>query len=259
MLPTSTPEDSARTSRNAYSNLFALCASDADCQKRYSDLEKRYVSAMRALKKRPAEIDGLRLSASDLSEIVYSQLYETEDLKMIPRTIDLAFRREYRGLAGYVQWAALNQRFRERGRQIGTASGPVYLSVLCRDNPATKKTRSDYVTGPWPKDIESLSRYEAWNLKRQCALWPTRKRSIEFLPLTHPSLFITGALDPITPAGRKAKDSAKIFNIDFPRRSHGILLAPTECAFGIIQQFIDDPSKKPDDRCVAAVPLIKFD
>lgn len=259
MLPANTLYNAARTSRNNFSKLFALCTSDPDCQKRYPDLEKKYVSALRELKKHPAEIDGLRLSASDFAEIVYTQTYETETLKMIPRTIDLAFRKDYHGLADYGKWAAQNKRFRERGRQMGTASGPVYVSVLCRDEPTTKKTQTSYSAGPWPKDIESLSRYESWNLKHQCALWPTRKKSVEFPPLTHPALFVTGELDPITPKDAAIVENDKTFTVDFPRRSHGILLAPTECVFGIIEQFINDPSKKPDDRCAAAMPSIQFD
>jgi pimeloyl-ACP methyl ester carboxylesterase len=74
-----------------------------------------------------------------------------------------------------------------------------------------------------------------------------------------PALILTGYFDDRTPtehARRIAATLSRAYLVEFPDEGHDT--RPPACHATIVAQFLEDPARKPDMSCVAAIPPIPF-
>jgi dipeptidyl aminopeptidase/acylaminoacyl peptidase len=74
-----------------------------------------------------------------------------------------------------------------------------------------------------------------------------------------PTLILTGYFDDRAPtehARRIAATLTQVYLVEFPDEGHDTR-APA-CHAAIVVQFLEDPTRKPDTSCVAAIPPIPF-
>jgi pimeloyl-ACP methyl ester carboxylesterase len=74
-----------------------------------------------------------------------------------------------------------------------------------------------------------------------------------------PTLILTGYLDDRTPtehARRIAATLSRAYLVEFPDEGHDT--RPSACHASVVMQFLEDPTRRPDTACVAAIPPIPF-
>jgi pimeloyl-ACP methyl ester carboxylesterase len=74
-----------------------------------------------------------------------------------------------------------------------------------------------------------------------------------------PVLLQSGELDPVTPpawADLALETLPNGFHFIYPGSAHNA--APTACAIGMFEQFLDEPTLEPDSSCIALIPDLRF-
>jgi pimeloyl-ACP methyl ester carboxylesterase len=138
----------------------------------------------------------------------------------------------------------------------GIAALPVgmYLSVICgEDFPRLQRS-------PAPK--RSVFLITAAKLERACSLWPVKPAAAERLGSFRsdvPTLVISGALDPVTPAqagARLAALSARAAHIVLPATAHGPMFP--DCVRPTVAAFFRTAAATSADGACAALALPPF-
>jgi pimeloyl-ACP methyl ester carboxylesterase len=97
---------------------------------------------------------------------------------------------------------------------------------------------------------------------RECEEWlPHLRDTAMAAPVVSaiPTLILTGYFDDRTPtehARRIAATLSHAYLVEFPDEGHDT--RPPACHAGIVTQFLEDPTQKPDTSCVATIPRIPF-
>jgi pimeloyl-ACP methyl ester carboxylesterase len=249
---TSTPGDIDR----AFNKLFDGCAADPDCNRAFPNLREVFFKTVDRLNATPATGEATNpfngdeyqivVSGDDLIGLTIQGLYSTNIIAQLPKAIYAASTgADYNLLIRLALNSALQNEFVSYG---------MFYAVRCNEEvsfetPETLAAADDAF--PQFRNLLDQSLYSTI-----CTIWNAGTApAVENQPVTSdiPTLILSGEYDPATPPDDGRAAAATLSNsyfFEFPGLGHGIS-AETECSLGISKAFLNDPTSKPDDSCVA--------
>jgi pimeloyl-ACP methyl ester carboxylesterase len=251
---TSTPADVDRS----FEKLFDGCAKDDACNKAFPNLSDTFYDLVAKLDTEPITGDvtnpfngrelKVLINGDSLQGLVTQALYSTDIIPQLPKAIVAASEGVDTSL---LMRLALNSVLQNEYVSYG-----MFYAVRCNeeivfDTPAALEAADDAF--PEQRGIFDLGTYteicDAW----QAGAAP----AIENQPVTSdlPTLVLAGEYDPATPPddGRAAAQTlSNGFFFEFPGLGHGVSV-DGGCPQGITLSFLNSPTTKPDDSCIAAM------
>jgi pimeloyl-ACP methyl ester carboxylesterase len=255
----------ADTAVSAIDRLLDACAADPACDAAYPDLRDTLLSVIQRYNDNPVPVtlthpvtgetyDSLMYGDSILSTVVFF-LYQSPVIPSLPSAIasidagDLSLAETLQSQF-LVAYTAL-----ERGMQY---------AVFCAEdllNESIETYAEALAALPPPyrgrADLEDALEYSPFYI---CENFPVETLDPNVkTPLQSdiPVLVFSGEYDPVTPreyAERVAEGLSSSFVYTFPGVGHSVTLA-SECARGIVDQFLDDPASEPDASCIDSMGL----
>jgi pimeloyl-ACP methyl ester carboxylesterase len=257
-------EEETINGARAFQVLFDSCAADVDCASHYPALEETLYKVIDKLNKNPAEWKDETFYGDDVVNIVFNALYDKSLIGYIPFVIYEARRSNYKPLQLLEDGSIVNEYRRRWEKEDITDSEGAFYSVECYEevpfnNPGRVETNISGVvpqlSGALLADVESM--FEV------CALWVVEKApAIENTPVQSdiPTLILTGQYDPITPPkwGKQASEYLpNSFDFEFAGIGHDTMDSH-QCPVDIAMAFLEDPSQKPNDSCIADINRPSF-
>lgn len=249
--------------------MIDACAADQACNDAYPNLQDALFEVIDDLNEEPVPIvvtdpdsgemyDALLTGDTVRSNVVYA-LYSTSILPVLPRAIYEAYQGDYElmtELTGHSLWA------------VDSLSRGMQFSVICTEDliGRTPQEQLDAMMSV-PGQLRSSADpelYIEYGVFGVCANWPVEQADPSFKePLVSDiaTLVLEGELDPVTPPEYGLLVAAYLshaYYYEFPGAGHGVL-AGDDCALGIANTFLEDPSQPPDDSCIAQMPGVVFD
>ncbi len=249
----------------AFDVLFEDCAADEACNTHYPDLRTVFFETANHLNETPASFQvtdpftgesyEVLLTGDDLVGLLHQLLYRTNLLPVLPQMI-------YNASQGTFDQAA-----RILGLLIGmeeTLSHGMFYSVRCRDELAfSTLDQFEAVAADYPE----LTRFLADGIGSLsygiCEDWDSgQPGEIENRAVTSdiPALILAGEYDPVTaPAwGQHAAETLENgYFYEYPGVGHGASVG-VDCPREMMVAFLDDPTRAPDDACIAEMDLPQF-
>jgi pimeloyl-ACP methyl ester carboxylesterase len=263
--------------RYALSQIFADCASDRACSRRFPDLSNALREAVVRLDEEPVTVTVTDTPAAGTAEhpirVVVDggaflravrAMVSNIDLGMAPGVPALI----YRALEGDVDVVAylLSEEPLCLGYQPVCGAQPLFegalFSILCHDEvPFVEASR---LTGMAGGDPGLQDAYVASPYLDVCEAWDVGEAS----PLAHqpvssdiPMLIYVGRYDaygPLPVAEQAVASLPVSFLVDVPYRGHNVLGAD-DCYRNIRNAWIEDPTSPPDTSCIQEVPPPSFE
>lgn len=254
--------NTAQTQKQSFDRLFAACAQDPDCNRRYPDLEDNFYSLIDRLENEPAIISltdieqsvtypKVVINGETFLTSIFQMMYASGLVEAIPRLIEDA------GRGNFDVYSRIMAIFIfDRSMSYG-----MYYSVLCAED-------SDY--SPNEQNLAGIppeiSRYESLNPKRflaACRIWdvdPLDPSTDNPVRSDVPTLLLSGWFDPITPDSYAKEAAASLSNhYSYIVRTGGHGQAFTnDCADRIIAGFLDNPNTPPDASCLEEIASPEF-
>ncbi len=248
----------------ALDTLFKGCAADAACNAAYPNLRQVFFDTAAALSKDPVKLTAVNplnnksypmvLDGDMLISLIFQMLYQTDMLAELPQIIYQAKAGAYTALASMMGLLIAQESAMSPGMQY---------SVQCHEErPFTSLAEYRAAVARYPELADYYD--EASELGFAiCDGWQAGKApAAENEPVTSdiPTLIMSGEYDPITPpawGARAAKTLSKSYTFVYPATGHGGSL-DSECATGMMLAFFEDPSRAPDDSCIARMPAPAF-
>ncbi len=244
----------------ALEKVFAACEADATCGKNYPDLRQVFSDVKARLDKEPAQLE-ITLSSGEKKPAVmngdsfvgalFQGLYATSIIPSIPRMVYDARDGKYDMLGGIMA---------AQIAELDDISLGMNYSVDCQEEaPYTNADQMKAATQQNP-DFAVLDQTGTLDV---CQNWKVPAAPpIENQPVKSdvPTLVISGEFDPITPPtlGQEAAQTlSKSFYFLIPRAGHGSTVSE-DCPRSLLLAFFDDPTKKPDDACLAQLAQTPF-
>ena len=246
----------------AFEKLFDECAANPTCNRAYPGLESKLYEVANLLDENPGRTTVLNpftrqthevvVTGDRLVDTVFDALYVKEFIPLLPELIYDA---------GEYEFDTFEIIFGTILGQIDFSSTGMYFSVNCADEaPFSSQERVEASSRLHPRLAPFL---EPDTLFDVCRFWgtsttPGLKEST--IPGHIPTLILAGGFDPITPPewGRRAASVlASSHLVEFPSAAHGVVNS-SGCSLDITLAFLRSPDRRPDDSCVADLPLLGF-
>ncbi len=249
----------------ALNRLFDDCASDAACKETYPELRDSFYRAVSELNASPQELTllgehiGMAITGNDFVLMMSSLLHHTSVLPYLP-----AFIASF--ASGDYDFEPLleSELFASDEDDLGSQTESAFLTQRCSEDLAVPKAQR-YLTnsdGIAPVLI-AAAREVVEDHYAECQAWnvPALTTRIE-RPVTSsiPSLLMSGAYDPATPArwgSFAAEHLRNNWHFVFPNAGHG-MLDSVPCATEIMQAFLSDPLQDPSVDCFSALRPPRF-
>jgi len=241
--------------------LFDDCAADRACNASYPRLEAAYYALVDQLNANPEEIwvetprhklYRMRLTGTDVTSAIFGGAYVSEIIPYMPAMIYSALQGDYQLLALMVGIGVDSN---------STLSEGMYLSVNCHEEvfaTTADQMELDYEAYP---DLESFAYDSVFGAPETlftiCNEWGAAAfegREGEPVVSDLPTLVLVGEYDPITPpnyAQMVAQNLSYSYFYEFRGQGHTVGLWQSECAAGMVREFVTDPWTGPNDSCVA--------
>ena len=233
-LPLHMGEDAQR----ALDMMWEDCAADANCNKAYGDIGAKFDSLKTRLQSTPQKIHFLDPRTGEersspvywegVSGIVRAALYKTEFAALLPLIIDRAYHGDFNPMVALAEpWTDVSEKM-----SLG-----MFYSVVCSEDlpfisDAERRGYGDNFVGTSPLDMMS----------RVCDFWPRGALPENYhdpVATDHPTLVLSGDLDPVTPPYWGEKVSTHLKNsrhIVVPGVGHGTNYG---CVPKLMAEFID--------------------
>jgi pimeloyl-ACP methyl ester carboxylesterase len=251
----------ASNAQRSLNEVFAACAAYAPCAQAYPNLDEVFYQLVADLNENPATIPIIdyqtfetyetKLDGDTLVLAFQNLLYSAEVVPHIPRLIYDMHYGNFNLISTilYVYHVEVEQTF-----SVG-----MYYSVMCAEE-GDFSADDQLLDGVNPAIANAL---DANEFLESCDLWdvqPLPPFTDEPLVSDVPVLVLSGGFDPITPPawGQMVADNLEnSYFYTFPSQSHGAFLFDW-CATGIMMDFLDDPTTRPNDDCVEEVAEPNF-
>lgn len=237
----------------AFSRFFDTCRQDTRCNQEFPDLEKVFFDLVDQLNEKPVEITvsklengmtypGTLLTGDTFQWMAFQLLYSGDILPMLPRMIYDVKRGDYEVTSRLLGVLLFDQ----------TMSYGMYYSVICAED--ADFSPSDQDLGGVRPQIARIEERSPQQLLNVCAAWDVEALGPDVddpVQIDVPTLLLSGAFDPITPAENAETAAASLptsFTYVFPTGAHGQLLG--DCADGIVQDFLNQPEQAPNASCI---------
>ncbi|GIL14563.1 MAG: alpha/beta hydrolase [Chloroflexota bacterium] len=245
--------------QQAFERLFAACAADAACSENFPDLPEVFYSLVERLNAEPLEVrlpGRVYINGDLVANMVFNRLYRADEIPRIPQMI-------YGIRDGQMRW--LRPMIEDYlGRSYGLSEG-FYYTVQCGEEVSFSTLDRALEAGA---ALEARLRpgYERdmRGLYALCERWGAPAAAPyedEAVTSDIPALVLSGQFDPITPPewGRLAADTLENGHFfEFPGVGHGVVRS-NACGLQMTLAFLDDPTRPPDDACIAALPGMTFE
>lgn len=240
--------------------LFEQCASDKKCSAAYPKLREQFYSLLESANKKPIVVnvskDGkifpVKLDGNTIFDFVYNLLEDTGALADIPSIINALSRGNYESLNRYAENKITGE---------GFIWGMRY-SVWCREEMPFQDQRKIAAQASKYAEIKGFKIQGAFS--EICKVWNIPAAGeIENKPVKSdiPALIFSGEYDPdTTPAWGKLVASwfPNSFFYTVKNTSHGVLFGNRCAIVEIAPSFLDNPTVKPKDSCLAEIPPLNF-
>ncbi|MFE0752977.1 alpha/beta hydrolase [Inquilinus sp. NPDC058860] len=253
--------DDAAKNGEAFDALVRACRASTACNENYPDLERRFLALAERLDAEPLIVpvsagSEARIDGWMFRDFTIQMLRSPADAMFVPFLVDELESKQTRVItAGKRQEM---QRYETMGTVVEQS---VYASISCAD---LVPSDPGWLEKARARDPRFAPQMQDATTDGDCPIWPVpRSPASDAAPVTSdiPALLISGAFDPQTPpswAGAAAKRLANSYSYVFPAHGHGVLYYGESCASRIAGGFLDDPSQRPDDSCLAKVPQLIF-
>lgn len=251
----------------AFDIFFEACEADAACNSNYPNLKSRFFALVDQLNETPAEFEITYISPNSngienydvvydgngLIGLLFQTLYSNQIFPAMPQLITEAEAGNYDSL-GFLYGALL-----ANGEFFSTG---MYRSVQCREELAfSDESEIEAASVAYE---EYLTYFDDWEVDLEgCDIWDVGTadaRENEPVVSDVPTLLLTGTFDPITPPAWGAR-VGETFSADFyfevPEVGHGASTS-AECAMGMVQDFLADPTAEPASDCLADIEPVLF-
>lgn len=245
--------------QHAYNTLFQGCAASPQCHDMYPQLESVFYQLVNNLNAKPvtiqdAQYGAIALNGDGLAGWVFSMLYVTEGIPLLPRAIMETSQGNY----------ALISQFYGLLMFRDDISYGMYYSVECGEDVAfTTAQDLPKATANVHPEIKPELDTSLQSDFGVCQLWgdqpvPTAQKQ----PVTSslPTLILSGEYDPITPASNAELALQTLshgYLFRFPGTGHGVFTTNI-CPDRIVATFLQRPTTKPDGSCIAAMSEPNF-
>ena len=251
------------TMNDAFEHLFADCAADASCSRAYPDLRQVFYDLVDGFNAEPVRIPltdpdsqiiyRAVLDGDTFQGALFQMVYAGSLIPGLPRMIYDAREGRFDFLSNILSILIFDR----------TMSYGMYYSVLCAEDADFDPAQQD-LSG-LPAQIAAAEAGDAVEFLQVCQDW-------QVLPLAPPvddpvvsqvpTLILSGAFDPITPASyaeEAARTLPNSFSYVFPAGGHGQML-DGGCADRMILAFLDDPHAAPDTACeeMGGMPPVRY-
>lgn len=252
----------AKTEDQSFTRLFSTCQADPVCNKEYPNLEQVFFDLVDQLNKTPARITvtdmdtqksypGTVIDGDTFQWLTFQMLYVSSLVPALPRIIYDAKQGNF-DVASRILAILLFDHSTSYG---------MYYSVICAED-ADFSPQDQDLSGVRPQVAkmeergpqEILDTCKAWNVE------PLASQVDDPVQSDVPTLLLSGAFDPITPAANAETVAATLshsYSFVFPTGGHGQLVGD-KCADGIAQAFLNNPTRQPDAACIQESPAPAF-
>lgn len=258
--PQVTNNDAPLNFERSLNVLFNGCAANAECHKAFPDLGKVFYDTIDQLNANPVSFEVIdpnnaqkrqvKMDGDTFAGYIFQALYSTEIIPALPKNIyDV-----HSGDTNFLSlWTLL-----ELTQQDAISVGMNY-AVQCTEDSAFDTVSSIEATLAKlnPKLVGFARRIGIDDTQiALCSTWNNAKPNpIENEPIKSdiPTLVVSGEYDPVTPPDYGKAAAATLSNsyfFEFPGVGHGVIPF-SECALGMAQAFLKDPTIKPDSSCIA--------
>lgn len=256
------------------SQVFNSCAQSQACSNRYPNLEGSFYETLNWLELNPIvqPFSELELGAQEVLNVLFQAMYDEQLIPSLPYAFEKLAEDDFNsfvliaaGLATAEEldtgefnvldvFRALGDIFKFIWREV--QSEGVYFSTECPEDTFFQHFRTvRRETQSLPPVLEELANESALQMFAACRAWQApRGEMIESQPVNSdlPTLVLAGSFDPITPPEwglRAAKTLSNSYFYEFPNAAHGVF-ASGDCAIGLIEAFLNNPSQAPDASCI---------
>lgn len=246
--------EAPQSEERAFTALFNACATDADCNKAYPDLERVFYDLIAQLNETPTRVRvtdpetgksyNAVMDGDGLEGSIFQMLYATDLIPALPKMIYDAREGNYNVMGRFLSILIFDR----------TISEGMYYSVFCAED-ADFNLQDVDLTEVHPQIAETSER-GLEGLLRVCQQWnvvPLGPSVDAPIVSSIPTLLLSGAFDPITPpafAEATAQTLERSYAYTFPNTGHGAIFTGA-CSDGIIQAFLNNPTVTPDASCIA--------
>ena len=243
--------------------LFESCAADEVCNAAYPNLRTVFFETVDRLNESPVsgEITDpfagksyeALLDGDTLLALLFQLLYDTDALSLLPQMIYDASQGDF-DLIHTIRGTLIGQAF--------ASSRGMMFSVQCHEELVFGSRKEfEAISASYP-ELAAVFEYSVVGglAFEVCTSWGAgRADDLENRPISSdvPTLVLAGEFDPITPpawARRAAETLSKGYAFEYPGVGHGASLART-CPRSMMLAFLDDPTRKPDDTCMAEMGI----
>lgn len=247
------------TIQSSVTQIMDRCAADEACHKDFPDLKKEFAEILDRLEKSPAHFE-VKVPGAEAQPVILSRgvfLANLRPLLYIPALVSqfpYLVHRVYQGdWSAYGTIALLLRNAIDKDLDRGLS-----ISVICaEDAPGFTAAAIQRATrDTW------LGDYQTRLYQKACEIWPRGTVPRDYYSAIHsavPTLMISGALDPATPASESeqlAHDLSNSLRIVVKEGTHG---TGSPCIDGLISKFVDQGSGAGlDTSCADAIHLPPF-
>ncbi len=255
-LSVSLTADFPANAARAFDVFFAGCAADAACNEAYPELETVFYNLTAVLNEDPTFVSAtnfitgesydVAVDGSELMSVLFQALYSSEIIPILPQMITDTGAGDTQLLGLLLSNNLTTQDFFSIG---------MYSSVQCNEEvvfDTLADVEAEIAQYPQLADLLEGSEYDFL----LCDLWDSGTAdALENEPVSSdiPTLVQAGEYDPITPPAWGELVAATLNNsffYEYPGMGHGASTSD-ECPQSMTMAFLNDPTSKPDDSCIA--------
>lgn len=244
---------------DALHKIFNKCEEDIGCRTAYPQLKDEFYNTISALRSKPLDVninnryqgrESYIVNSQDFIGTIYNMLFNEQSQSLVPAAIH-AF-----STGGNKELA---KQFLLKG--FADMSIGMMHSAMCYDAPA-ERSAYDSALAEHPMLRSSSPDLKFWN--DICENWHTaRATPDELAPVESPVpvLAISGGLDPVIPESSLQdilEGFPNSYYVYFPSQTHNPGPRSGRCVTRLVNDFMNNPSIKPDTSCVENVPDIEF-
>ena len=248
-----------KSAEQSFVKLLNNCQNDEKCAKQYPNLANEFAEVTAKLSLAPVSVEiahprlgtdiEFNISKDKFISTLQMQLYSMQTRSLVPLLIHQAYLGDYKPLAGLIAQSEGGM-----GIYIG-----LHFNIVCNEDfpKITASMKAADVDNNFAKGM-SLDM-----IGKACAVWPKYQPSADFYQTVTadiPTLIMSGALDPVTPASNGEKSDKNLPNSHhIISKNNAHIVASTTCGISIVNEFLTLQSPKDlDESCLAEIPDESF-
>jgi pimeloyl-ACP methyl ester carboxylesterase len=256
-LFTSVPASATRS----FDTLFRACAANAGCNKTHPQLAATFYTLITTLNAHPLTLQGVvdpfthtsytvALNGWRLVGLLFLALYDTSMLSRLPAAIYAAHSGDTAPLATLYSAEEFTEDAINRG---------MWYAVECADDaPFATPQDVDRAEQVFAPPVRAADLFNLQTRRSICTFWnvqPANEGEKQPVVSATPTLILEGEYDPITPPSNgdlAAQTLSHGYALLFPGTGHGVGFGAA-CPRYIVLAFWDNPTQRPDSRCIDAM------